>query len=134
MPDIYCEWNNDLQITPSGGLVTASGWDRVRQRIIRHLITNSSSRLPDGTFTAPDYIFHKEFGIGAGSLVGQNPTPAFQADLIARINQAVLSDVAVDPGALPTVIFKNPQPGTWIVYISVKLRDQTVGRTAIRIS
>jgi phenylpyruvate tautomerase PptA (4-oxalocrotonate tautomerase family) len=134
MPDIYCEWNNDLIVTPKGGIVTATGWDRVRQRIIRHLITNSAQKLPDGTTTAPDYIFHPTYGIGAGSLVGQNPTQSYKADLIARINQAALSDAAVDPGSAPIVVFREPQPGTWVVHISVKLRDGTVGRTGVRVS
>jgi hypothetical protein len=133
MPDLYCEWNSDLIVTPWGGVQSATGWDNVRQRIVRSLITNSAQVLPDGATTEPDYVYHPSYGIGAGSLVGQNPTPAYQMSLIARINQAVLQDVAVDPGSLPTVIFRNPQPGTWVVYISVKLRDQTTGRLAVKI-
>ncbi len=132
--DIYTEWNNDLILTPSGDIQTATGWDEVRQRIIRSLITSAAQTLPDGSTTPPDYIYHPSYGIGAGKLVGQNPTPAYQAALIGRITQACQQDVAVDPGSVPTVIFHSPQPGTWEVFISVKLRNQTTGRVAVRIS
>ena len=131
-PDLYCEWAQDLLITPSGDIQTAVGWDSVRQRIVRSLITNSAQQLPDGSTTAPDYVFHPKYGIGAGSLIGQNPTQAYQSNLIARINQAVLSDVSVDPGSVPTVIFQVPRPGEWVVFISVRLRDQTPGRILVR--
>lgn len=131
--DLYCEWNSDLVLTPNGGVQTAVGWDRVRQRIVRSLITSAAQKLPDGTTTPPDYVFHTDYGIGCGKLVGQNPTSEYRADLTRRINHAVLQDVTVDPGAVPTVVFNQPQPGTWVVFISVKLRDQTVGRVSVRI-
>lgn len=134
MVDVYTEWGSDLVLTPNGSIQTASGWDRVRQRIVRSLITNSAQVLPDGTTTEPDYIYHPDYGIGAGSMVGQNPTASFQADLVSRINQAVLNDVSVDPGAMPVVIFRAPTPGTWIVFISVRLRDGTQGRVSVKIS
>jgi hypothetical protein len=134
MADIYCEWNGDLILTPWGSIQTATGWDRVRQRIIRNLITVSANTLPDGTTTSPDYVFHPTFGIGAGKLVGQNPTQQYRQDVVSRINQAVRADVAVDPGSVPTVLFQQPQPNIWLVQVSVKLRDGTVGRTAVRIT
>lgn len=134
MTDMYCEWNNDFILTPSGDIQTAVGWDEVRQRIIRRLITNSAQVLPDGTTTAPDYVFHPLYGIGAGSLVGQNPTPAYIADLTGRINSAVMSDDAVDPGHVPTVVFSQPALNTWLVQIRVFLANGQVGRVSVRIS
>lgn len=132
--DLFVEWNSDLIVTPNGGVQTASGWDRVRQRIVRSLITNSAQVLPDGSTTAPDYIWHPSYGIGAGSMVGQNPTSAYQANLTSRINQAVLQDVNVDPGAIPAVVFRSLQPGEWDVFISVKLRNGTTGRVSVSLS
>lgn len=133
MPDIYCEWGQDILVTPNGSIQTAVGWDRVRQRIIRSLITNPAQTLPDGSTTAPDYVWHKDFGVGAGSMVGQVPNQHYQAHLISMINQAVLSDVSVDPGSTPTVIFQQLQPGTWIVFISVTLKDGTTGRVSVKV-
>ena len=132
-PDIYCEWNQDLLLTTNGSIQTAIGWDRVRQRIIRNLITVSAGKLPDGTLTAPGYIWHTDFGLSAGKLIGQSPTRAWQHDFIGRVNQAVIADSAVDPGALPSVTFENPQPGTWLVFIVVTLRDRTAGRIVLAI-
>ena len=134
MPDLFCEWGGDLIVTPNGGIQSAVGWDNVRQRIIRSLITNSAQRLPDGSTTAPDYIYHPSYGIGCGSLVGQNPTPQYISGLVGRINQAVLQDVAVDPGSVPSVLFQVPRPGTWLVFVTVSLRDKTVGQTAVQIT
>ena len=134
MVDFYTEWNNDLVLTPNGSVQTAVGWDSVRQRIVRSLITSAAQKLPDGTNTPPDYVFHTDYGIGCGKLVGQNPTSEYKADLVRRINQAVLQDASVDPGSVPSVAFHEPQPGTWDVFISVKLRDQTIGRVSVRIS
>lgn len=132
--DLFCEWNNDLVLTPWGSIQTAVGWDNVRQRIIRSLITSAAQKLPDGSTTPPDYVFHPTYGIGAGKLVGQNPTQQYKQDLTGRINQAVLQDVSVDPGSVPAVKFTQPQPGTWLVAISVTLRDQTPGRIAVKIT
>lgn len=134
MPDLFCEWNSDLLVTPNGGLQSAVGWDRIRQRIVRNLVTNAATALPDGSSTPADYIWHPDFGIGAGSLVGQVPTQAFQANLVSRINQAVLHDVAVDPGSVPTVVFQQLEPGTWVVYISVFLRNGTTGSVSVSIA
>ena len=134
MADVYLEWNNDLVLTPNGDVQTATGWDEIRQRIVRRLITNSARTLPDGSTTAPDYVFHPGYGEGLGALVGQNPDSQFAAAVTARINAAVLVDTAVDPGAVPVVSFSQPQPGTWIVYIKVNLANRQSGIVSVRIS
>lgn len=133
MTDIYCEWNGDFILTPNGDIQTAVGWDEVRQRIVRRLITNSAQVLPDGTTTAPDYVFHPTYGIGAGALVGQNPTPAYISGLIARINAAVLADDAVDPGTTPTIVFSQPTTNVWLVQVAVQLTNGKFGQVALRI-
>jgi hypothetical protein len=132
--DIYCEWNSDFVLTPNGDIQAATGWDECRQRIVRSLITNSAQILPDGTTTAPDYVFHPSYGLGCGRLVGQNPTEQYRADLLARVNAAVLADVSVDKGAVPQVRFSQLQPGEWIIYVAVKLANGQPGRVAVKIS
>lgn len=131
--DIYLEFNQDLILTPSGSLQTAVGWDQVRERIIRNLITNSAQTLPDGTQTPADYIWETGYGIGLGALVGQNPTPAFLVDLRRRIAQAVFSEASVDPGSIPTIVVKQPTPGTYQVFISVLLVNGKVGEISLKI-
>jgi hypothetical protein len=131
MTDIYLEFNSDLILTPSGSIQTAIGWDQVRERIIRNLITNSAESLPDGTFTPADYIFEPSYGLGMGALVDQNPTPAFLQDLKRRINQAVFTEAQVDPGTVPTIIVQQPVPDTYQIFISVALVDGTVGEVSL---
>lgn len=131
MPDFYLEWNQDLVISPSGSILLAVGWDQVRERIIRNFLTNSATQLPDGSTTPPDYVFSPLFGLSAGALIDQNPTQAYVSDLIRRIRQACLSDVAVDPGSVPSVTVTRPQIGTIQVYVSVALVNGQQGSLSI---
>lgn len=131
---LYLDWNSDLLLTPSGSIQMATGWDMVRQRIIRHLITNPAQRLPDGTLTPPDYIFHTDYGVGLGKMVGQAFDPAFQAVLERRITRAVLQDSAVDSSAPPSVQFVKPQPDTLWIVISVTLKSGRPGTIALKVS
>ena len=127
MTDLYVDWNSDFLLTTNGDLQTATGWDEVRQRIVRNLITNSGEVLPSGVITAPDYIFHPLWGLGLGSKIGENPTTDWRQQLISRINAAVLADAAVDQGQMPTVVFQQGNPGTWQVFVTVPLADGTAG-------
>ena len=132
--DLYLEWNGDIIITPNGSLLLANGWDLVRQRILRNLITNSAQVLPDNSTTPPDYVFHPNFGIGVGAMVGQNPNKDYQQRLISKINRAVLSDSAVDPTNPPTVKFSSPSPGTWVVNITVVLSNGQAGQISVKVT
>lgn len=118
--DIFCEWNGDLIITPNGSIQSAVGWDNVRERIIRNMITNSAQTLPDGTTTPPDYVFDPSFGIGMGTMVDGNFTPQFIATLKQKTSQAVFSDADINPGVPPSIVIKQPDPSTLSVYISVQ--------------
>ena len=133
MTDLYVDWNSDFLLTSSGDIQSATGWDEVRQRIVRHLITNAGELLPSGRITAPDYIFHPLWGLGLGSKIGENPTNDWRQELISKINAAVLADVAVDQGQMPTVIFQQGTPGTWQVFITVPLADNSVGRVTLSV-
>lgn len=131
MTDVYLEFNQDLIITPNGSIQTAVGWDQVRERIIRNLITNSAQILPDGTATPADYIFDPSYGLGMGAMVAQNPTPNFLKDMQRRIIQAVFAEADVDPGTIPTVIVQQPTPSTYQVFISVNLVNNQVGKISL---
>ena len=134
MPDLYMDWQGDLLVTPNGSVQMASSWDHYRQRIVRRLVTNSAQVLPDGSTTAPDYIFDTAYGFGLAALVDQNPTEAFLQSLTAKIRAAVLADVAVDPGSLPTITIQQPNPSTYIVNIALTLLDGTPGTVQIALT
>ncbi|OZB02844.1 MAG: hypothetical protein B7X58_16190, partial [Marinobacter sp. 34-60-7] len=84
-----------------------------------------------GSTTAPDYIWHPEFGIGMGALVDQNPTQQFLAELRRRINAAVLADAAVDPGVVPSVLIQQPTPSTYEVFVTVTLLSGQIGKIQV---
>lgn len=131
MPDLYLDWNQDLILTPGGSAATCDGWDRVRQRIVRNFLTNSATPLPDGTITPPDYVFSPFYGLGAGALIDQNPDDNYRLDLTRRMRQAALLDTSVDPGAVPTVQIIEPQIGTNVVSVTVKLTNGDTGTVNI---
>ncbi len=130
--DIYLDWNGDLVLTPNGSIQTAVGWDNVRQRIIRHMITNGLITLPDGTTLTPDYFFHVDFGNGLGSMIGQAPSAQYDEDLKRIIRLSCLEDAAVDPAFVPQVTFNTPRPDTREVHIVVKLKSGQYGQIFLR--
>jgi hypothetical protein len=127
MVTYYLEWNSDLILSPNGSVLMASGWDEVRERIIRRFLTNSSVPLPDGTSTAPDYVFDPLYGLGAGALIDQNPTAAWTADFKRRMREAVAADAATSPGALPSIRVTKPTIGVVQVFVAVQLVSGQTG-------
>lgn len=123
--DLYLEFNEDLVLTPSGSLQLAQGWNHDRERIIRNLITNPAIALPDGSQSAPDYIFVPSYGLGLGAHVDSNPTAQDLADMERSIRQAVFADANIDPGTVPTIIFQEITPSAFNVFVSVALASTT---------
>lgn len=119
--DLSLEWGQDLALTPQGTLLFVSGWDRVRQRIIRRILTNPSQALPDGSSTPADYLFDATYGVGGGALVSQNPTRAWENALRQRVTQGVLSDAAVNSGFLPQIVIQKPQPNMILIFVGLTL-------------
>lgn len=133
MTDFYLDWNSDFRITPNGSLQTAVGWDQVRQRIVRRIITNSSQLLPDGTRTPADYVFDPAFGIGAGALVDQNVDADYIAGLERRISRGVLEDSAVESTTPPTIQYVQPNNETFWAVVSVLLKSGVPGQIALQV-
>ena len=121
--DLYCEWGGDLVLTPNGSVRFATGWDQVREKIVRIIMTNAALTLPDGSTTAPDYFFDTSFGQGAGALVDQNPTQSYLAAVKQRIVAAILG--ARLSTITPTVSITQPTQGTFRVFVSVTLPTGT---------
>lgn len=134
MPTLYLEWGSDFTLTPSGSLQIASGWDEVRQRIERFLLTNPQAVALDGTPIPADYIFHITYGLGAGATIDTNVTSENINAMIQKTYNAVLSDPDVDPSYPPSVTFTQPQDHTLVLVIYVKLLSGQAGQVAIQMS
>ena len=132
--DFWCDWNADMIVTPSGSIQTATGWDRVRQRIIRRIISTSAQIQPDGTFTIASNIFAQTFGVGLGVLVDQAFNENFQAELQRRIAQGVLEDEDVDSTVPPSVVFQRPNPATLVIVIGLVLKTGQPGTISIKVT
>lgn len=134
MPDLFLEYNSDLVVTPNGSVQFATGWDHVRQRIVRRVVTNSAQALPDGSTTPPDYIFDPSFGDGLAALVDQDISAQYLQTLTAKIRNGVLADEAVSPGTPPAITVSQPNPNTYLVSVAVTLLDGTPGQVQVQLS
>jgi hypothetical protein len=119
--DLYCEFGGDLVLTPNGSVQTAIGWNWIRERIIRSIITNCAQQLSDGSFSPAGYIFHPTYGLGLGAMVSQVMTPAMLSQLESRIRSAILGDAAVDPSLQPQVVFSQPVPNAMEIFAGFRL-------------
>ena len=133
MATFYLEYNGDLVLTPNGSVLMASGWDEVRERIIRRFMTNSALPLPDGTTTPPDYVFDTGYGLGAGALIDQNPDADFRANFTRRMREAVVADSATDPSVIPSIIISTPAIGVLQVFVTMQLISGQQGRFSMTV-
>lgn len=95
LSDLFHYWGNDLTVSASGDLLTVSGTERGRQRVLRRLLTNpATDDAPAG------YVFHPEYGAGLPRFIGQTiDTQKIKATILA---QMLLED-AVAFAPAPTV-------------------------------
>lgn len=89
--------------------------------------------MPDGNKTPADYLFDQSYGIGGGALVSQNPTRQWINDLKKRIRAGVLADAGVDPGSDPVIVFRQPQPNTFVIYVGVQLLSGQSGSFSLSV-
>lgn len=123
--ELSLPWGKDLELTPDGDLFFVSGVEKVRQRIIRRFFTCSERTLADGDYVGPDYLFDKDYGIGATRLVGEPISAALAQALEARIKDAVLVDESVNSNQDPEVkLYAAPNGQVW-VSVKVVLTDGT---------
>jgi hypothetical protein len=89
MPDIAHIWGGDLSLNPTGDLLSVSGPEAGRQRIIRRLFSNQG-----------DLLFHPEYGAGLPRRVGDNRD---EAALRAVVLRQIFAEAAVARSPEPQV-------------------------------
>ncbi|QBJ80505.1 phage tail protein [Aquitalea sp. USM4] len=87
MNDLNHYVGDDLSLSPTGSLSTASGILRGKQRILRRLLTNPG-----------EYIYHPDYGAGLGQYVG------------ALMNLAQIKALIVGQMALEECVSQSPKP------------------------
>lgn len=129
--DFWLEWNGDLQLTPSGSVQAAVGWDQTRQRIVRRWLTTPAQQLPDGSTTPPGYVFDPAFGIGLAQAVDKPTDAGAQQVMTRKISQGVLEDSDVLSTAPPSILFQELDPNTIRIIVGVTLLTGQPGTIAL---
>lgn len=114
MHDLFHLIGSDLEVSAAGDLRPVSDTDRVKQRILRRLLTSPG-----------EYLFHPEYGAGLGKKVGETVN---DSEWKALIRGQMLLEDAVAPTPPPTIKFRLIEGG---VSVSVAYTDATAGTSEI---
>lgn len=118
MADLSHTMGGDLALSASGDLLTASGAEATRQRVLRRLLTN-----PGG------YLWHAEYGAGLPGMVGQ---PANAARIAAVIRRQMQLEPGVGVAPTPSVDVVAQAGGT--VTATVRYADQSGNSQQVTLS
>lgn len=129
--DIDLIWNGDWVITPSGGINTISGADKVLQRVIRRFLSNA--QVLDGfgrCVTLPDCLWHNSYGGNAGQVVndifGKVSTQKTEG-LRQKFIQQAAQETGVANSPAPIVVFHlDPSNGSLTMDCTIALANGTV--------
>ena len=92
MTDAFHHFGSDLAVSANGDLLTASGADESRQRVLRRLLTNPA-----------DYLWQPEYGAGLPASVGR-PLDAAPLTALVAGQMYLEADVAREPHVALTPI------------------------------
>lgn len=106
MPDAWLEWNGDFLVSPTGGLLLASGDDFARQRIIRRLLTAIGS-----------YVWDTGYGAGLPQKIGR-PVVVTALKSLVRSQIALESSVAATPAPIIAVTEDANNLGAYTIVIN----------------
>lgn len=98
MSALYLEFGGDFVLSSAGTLLQAEGWDEIRQRIERLILTNAAGFQSDGTPITAQYVFHPDYGLSAPARIGD----VFNQDYINNMSQILYQGILQDPGVDPT--------------------------------
>jgi hypothetical protein len=138
-PNIWAfdlEPGGDFKLSPNGGLAIVTGWDKLRQALLRELLTNPQLTLPSGLNVPGDYIFDTEYGIGINQYVDELEIGSLMTTLRNSIQQAVYNcdDPQVDTSQQPAITFLTDPQGAIYVQVLVPLKSGTPGKLIFSVS
>ena len=122
MPTLFLNWDGDMIASQQGGLVLASGWDEIRQRIERRILTNPQRKNFDGTIQPAGYIYHPDYGLGLQYIVCEALSDDMVSQLEQKITQGILEDVDVDETFLPEITVDRPNRKTVVIDALLRLK------------
>lgn len=105
MPTLDLMWGDDLKLTQAGGLALVTGYEEIRQSIIRECLTNARKVLPDNTTIQADYIWDSDYGLNLPFYVDSVVDDDLLKTLEATIKQSIVADSDIDSGFEPEITF-----------------------------
>jgi hypothetical protein len=120
--EAYLDYGTDLALQANGDLLLAVDNANLTtatvQRIMRLLNTNPALYNDAGIYiSAPEDVFNPTYGAGLPAEIGQMITPAFTADIQARIVNALNYDPSIAAHPDPVVTVTQPNISTILVSI-----------------
>lgn len=117
--DIYQEIGSaitsDFYTDNRGDLLTVSGSEKTKQRILRRLLTNPGS-----------YIWHPDYGAGLPTYIGQPLSQELYEEISALITSQILLEDSVAKSPIPTI---DLSPTTNGLFCNIVYFDSTENTT-----
>lgn len=114
MSDAHHIIGGDLSIGPTGDLAAADGFEEVKQRLLRRLLTNPAA-----------YIFHRDYGAGLARHIGSLLN---EAALRAQVRQHLLLEPKVARTPAPTMSVQALPDG---LALRVQFAEAQTGRAVV---
>ena len=134
MSTIGLEYGGDFMLNQYGGLQVVTGWDEVRQRLERAVLTNPATNNSGQGPLPPDYLYHPSYGAGAQRQIGQGIDADNLATVTAKVQQAVAADPSVDGSVAPTATLTQSGFQALTLAVNVTLTNQTQGQVVFAIT
>jgi hypothetical protein len=115
MPDLYHLWGNDIALSPTGDLATASAPVLTQQRVLRRLLTNPG-----------DYIWALDYGAGLANFVGR---PGAASIIRSAIRGQIFKEAAVAQTPEPVIELQPDPAGNLYVNIRYTAAETSITQT-----
>lgn len=123
MADYYLDPFGDIIVDINGDIIMAEGWDEIRHRIIRRIVTNPTFIDFNGQVVLAGYIYDPVYGIGLKYSVGAVFTDDLINQLKQKIIQGINTDTSVDTRYAVAVTVTRPSLRTLIAFAQFVLTD-----------